>query len=404
MSNEEEARKEIIRSCREWGLTNFVPAHLGFRKRVIKSCVDTFGGKISLFDDVIVRFGHLKKEIFSESFDEAYKHVLLNGLENGKEYYWEYNDRLHVEGFGEPFWRKVFRDGGVSYEKKHQYKIFSNRELDPLDRYEFKKIIASRYWFRQMFLSNFDQILGLVFEAWIACHALKHESCYNCKCKKTLRWAGGVASSWQDLVCTSCDAMFEIKTKASEEKVEKVFHYNNLRVGSYGNFCQLKRRCRPDQKLYLVVLSRASSYIQKRQMHPVYIAEIDKGIPKLQENSFNENKQDSSLKTEVSMKLTTKSKWFDLPKLIKTEAEFYDQQKSAYQDFYSQEQYQLYFKEYFGPTSNTTVVANTATKKKKEVHNNGEKPQTIESIQKELDKLKVNVGSDDDWEKIYESN
>ena len=59
--------------------------HSVFCRIVIKGCVDTFGGKISLFDGVIVRFGHFKRENFSESFDEAYKHIILNGLENGRE-------------------------------------------------------------------------------------------------------------------------------------------------------------------------------------------------------------------------------------------------------------------------------------------------------------------------------
>ena len=48
-------------------------------------------------------------------------------------------------------------------------------------------------------------------------------------------------------------------------------------------------------------------------MHPVTIAEIEKVLPRVHAGSFNTERTCVSLKSRVSLKMSTKTKWFDLP-------------------------------------------------------------------------------------------
>ena len=68
--------------------------------------------------------------------------------------------------------------------------------------------------------------LGLLYEITLACHALQHEVCFNCKCRNALRWNGGSSISWQDLVCIACGCMYEVKTKADMQMVDNCFRYH----------------------------------------------------------------------------------------------------------------------------------------------------------------------------------
>ena len=137
----------------------------------------------------------------------------------------------------------------------------------------------------------------------------------NCKGRNSLRWYGGSNSSWQDLICTACHSMYEVKSKATMEKVESTFKYNKISAGSFERFCSLYNSPKnPNQKMFLVVLPRSDTLNRRREVvHPVYVAEIDTAKPKLCESSFNNKRTSMSLKTNVSLKLHTKARWFDLP-------------------------------------------------------------------------------------------
>jgi hypothetical protein len=58
--------------------------------------------------------------------------------------------------------------------------------------------------------------------------------------------------------------------------------------------------------MFMVVLPRSSIHKIEGAVHPVYVAEIDTAKPKLCENTCQQ-------RTNASLRLHTKIKWFDLP-------------------------------------------------------------------------------------------
>lgn len=201
---------------------------------------------------------------------------------------------------------------------KQEYKQYSSDELDPLDRFTFDIISKEECLFQEWFVvddENDASHLGLFFETLLACHALQHETCYNCKYQNALRWNGGGSSSWQDLVCVICKSTYEVKTKANTERVENAFKWNAISGGSFSRWCQLNNEKRqPDQKRYLVVLPRTPTFNrQLNKVYPVQIAEISAVLPSLYPGSFDPTKRPIRFKSTISVKIKTKAKWFDLP-------------------------------------------------------------------------------------------
>lgn len=86
--------------------------------------------------------------------------------------------------------------------------------------------------------------------------------------------------------------------------------------GSFQGFCTLKNsNSEPNQKMFLIVLPR--KYTQNNsgeEVHPVYVAEIKIAMPRLCNTSFNSELDSVRLRTNISLDLTTKEKWFDLPR------------------------------------------------------------------------------------------
>jgi len=312
--NLNEVKEELQHSLNEWGLQE---RHFNFRQTVLRCGVE-------MASDVgsDVNYQDAKKDTFPLNISDAYEKVLKSDIESFTySNLYLCHDKLDVGGFGEPFSRwydnRAVPQRVTDYRKKPNYKRFSNTELDPLQRYEFHKVTKSKFFFNRWFFEDDkDSEQGTLFESWISCHALQHESCFNCKARNSLRWYGGNTSSWQDFVCTACHSMYEVKSKATMEKVERTFKFNNISAGSFKRFCSLYNSPkRPNQKMFLVILPRSYTMNRRREaVHPVYVAEIDTAKPKLCESTFNSKQTSVSLKTNVSMKLHTKTRWFDLPR------------------------------------------------------------------------------------------
>ena len=81
--------------------------------------------------------------------------------------------------------------------------------------------------------------------------------------------------------------MHEVKSKATEEKVERTFKFNNDSA---------------DQKTFVVVLPRSCTL----NIHPVYVVEIDTAKPKLCETNCNNEQESTRLRAHVTLKITTK--------------------------------------------------------------------------------------------------
>ncbi len=212
------------------------PDHFQFRRRAIRDC-KAYMSKISNDNINYQAISALK---FPKNYNDAYQHVLRN--EDMPDIVGTYSDKLESEGY-EPYFRRFDQRTGNfnGYTLKQEFKAYLPSQLDPLNRFTFNRCSKEEKLFNEWFLADDDSMDGLVFEAVLACHALQAESCHNCKYKNALRWNGGSGSSWQDLVCTNCEATYEIKTKATIEKVETALRYK-IQGGSFSAWCELKNR------------------------------------------------------------------------------------------------------------------------------------------------------------------
>ena len=274
-TNLKEVRKELQYSLNEWGLQERCDEHYKFRQKVLQDGLRTASYAVSK-----VTYQDAKKDTFPLSIGEAYELVLRSDAESLRHRdVYHRHDSLNIGGFGEPLSRPYDKRAVLprvtGYRKKPEYKRSSNSELHPLQRYKFHIMTKPKFCFnRWFFYDDKDSDLGILFESWFSCHALQHESCFNCKGRNSLRWYGGSKSSWQDLICTACHSTYEVQSKATMEKVESTFNYNNISAGSFERFCSRPKK--PNQKIFLVVLSRSNTLNRTREViHPVYVAEID---------------------------------------------------------------------------------------------------------------------------------
>lgn len=207
-TKESEVYNEIHHNLYEWGVNRQENEHVRFRKKVIKEAIANLSKQ---FDEPL-DYSVLKKEKFPKNYNDAYEHVLRKDEVPTNVH--NFIDRLDVDAYPEPYHRRrdrithkvVYSPGDIrGYIVKREYKQFRSEQLDPLNRYSFVKTTEEEIFFERWFVDNdVASSQGLLLEAVLACHALQFEACYNCKCRKTLRWNGGGSSSWQDIVCTEC--------------------------------------------------------------------------------------------------------------------------------------------------------------------------------------------------------
>jgi len=277
---------------------------------------------------------------------------------------------------------KFFDEVMESVESYSQPKRYSNEltqdELSaleelPLDRDEAVRYVLSteayyaRIWSER---SNFS-LDGVVFEALVAHHLCLSMPCHSCKLRKKLRWNGGRGnqSSWADIVCTFCKSTYEVKSKASSDKIEQLFQYNRTMAGSFRLFHQMPPAS-TKKKRYLVIVNRAKTLprgvvrsTKSSMMHRVSIAEIQKVLPRLCDLSFVcEEGRRIHIASEVVLHMNTlKKAWCQIP----------DAEQSV-----------------------ESIVKKQEEPSKPEVN--------LDDIRRKLDDLKVSNGVDeDDWETAY---
>ena len=250
-----------------------------------------------------------------------------------------------------------------------------------------------------------DNYLGIVFEAVLACYALQFEPSFACKCRKSLRWSCGSQASWQDMFCVACNCKYEIKTKADMEKIEKAFEHNNFQGGSFKCYCAIRNALRSDQKMFLVVLPRKFTIVhtitgQGHKIYLVFVSEIDRVAPTLAVSSFNPVFKKANFQSRVSVKLRTKTKWFDLP-LPTLPIDYREIFERAFIDYFSQEEYER-FRSELSSKSDSGAFESIA------IHNYGHndasspsrQPSKVEALKASLESLQAGDAEVDDWEDI----
>ena len=295
-SNRKLAIEEIQHSLEEWGIKKLSsnPDHAKFRSKAIQQVLFCIGqspnaGKGS--EKVST------KKFPTETVVAAYEHVLrvsaayqvifgfygdvkfltlsfpikLQMTDCSKDYRIQFCDSLGMDGFLEPYMRRYDRydkSKVIAYNIKQEYKEFTLGQINPLCRFTYVNIPKEEAFFQEWFLvyeSDNASQQGFFMEAALSRHLIKHENCHSCKYKNALRWSGGGQSSWQDLYCTVCFSTYEVKTKATTERVENAFKWNRISGGSYQYWCLLNnQKLHPQQKRFLVLLPRTSTYNRKR--------------------------------------------------------------------------------------------------------------------------------------------
>ena len=403
-------REELAHTFEEWGVNGNHNQHLEFRKSVYeeaKRMIET--------GSTPTNYSKLKNLTFPTESTKAVEHVcrsdLREKLPDSHRYLLE--DKLASivddKGCMMPFFRVYAKNTVICYKRQPEFKGFSIRnELDPFHRFSFRQVSQAELWYNRWFLSGVDSNAGTIFEARLACYALQSEACFECKYRNTLRWNGGVGASWQDLVCIQCESMYEVKTKATMEKIEREFKYNSIRAGSFSRYCSLRNSLKQGQKMFLVVLPRLPTFDRsgKKECFPVYIAEIDRVLPRVGRMTF---RKPSLLQSVVSVKLITKRLWFNLP-----EAKgilYRDCMKSLFVQEFSQQVLDRLDAEYvvFDDDEEESdgdqpvqVSKEERIKSKSDEARNEEGNCRLERLRADLESIKVGDDECDDWESMYE--
>jgi hypothetical protein len=398
--DENKVRDELIHSLQEWGVTGSHEEHSNFRTMMHKEGLAMYTTRpANEYVLVSSSFALLKLDTtFPTNNEEAIRFVFQNELQGGKSdipFESLISDKLKMEIPGEPFFRGYSKTNAVYYKRKPKYAGLSVEELDPLERFTFALLPEADRWFDRWFCRHEDSVLGNVFEAILACHALQNESCFHCKYRKCLRWNGGPQAAWQDLVCTNCNSTFEIKTKASLDKMEQEFTRNRISGGSFRHYWRQRNALAKDQKMFLVVLPRSFSFGRSdAKFYPVFCMEIDFVLPKLSPTSFMKikiSKKQPSLQSSVNVKLLTKKKWFDLPRSSIMPTAWKDIVKHVYIDHFSQEEYDRRV------LKNSNVSLEVETKPVKTVQaNNGER--VVDTVNADQERFKFGNEDCDYWE------
>ena len=275
-----------------------VPRQSSLGTRVLNHCLEivqptsTFVVKeatpINLPEDIEQAFKRMldveinsEKVVFSKLIDQIEE---MSKVEEG--------DKL----FGQPYYSRQKERFLKDSFKKSIYTEF----LNPVKRFSIVKQTK-----RQNLLESFadDNCLnGYVFEIVLA-HHFQHKqiACISCG-NKTLLWNGGSDHPWMDVVCTSCNSTYEIKSKKDFETAQKLLRDNKIEGGCFRSFFNLsgKYQNSRDTNHYLIVVGRAAMKDSHNNdsYHCYLIAPIKDVLPIVNPKTFA-NVQHPKLKTKI---------------------------------------------------------------------------------------------------------
>jgi hypothetical protein len=201
-----------------------------------------------------------------------------------------------------------FRDhkaGRTKAVPKFEFRATDPRTLDPFRRFTYTKFNSAPEYFAAQWHSQPACFDGHVWEAVVS-HWMEYSGtkCFCCESKSCLRWIGGLNGlAWGDVVCVECKALYEIKSKATIDKVHKcLFQYNSVQCGSFLNFAEHRRL----GKKYLVIVSRQPG---QNDNHPIYGLEIETVAPTLTDTSFDLERRDLHIGSVISVKVNAASSY-----------------------------------------------------------------------------------------------
>ncbi|GFH56001.1 hypothetical protein CTEN210_12477 [Chaetoceros tenuissimus] len=345
--NSREIAFELSHYFNEWGVSSSEKTHRIFRRQAVIAATNYFHSQGDLETDL----EELEETSFPTNLNDAFRFYLQN--ENVASPLYGYIDHLDMNG-RQPYYR-TYNKGKRKYEYhlKQQFEGFEE-QCDPFTRFEFQRLEKEELFFSTWMIEDDDvqsAFKGKVIETWLLCHALQHERCFNCKTQGSLRFNNYSNSPWQDMICCNkeCSAMYKITTKENKIAMDKSFFLNRFICGSFQEFC--RERNTENRKMFLVVLPRQGVRKEipeiKHLYYPVWIGEIQKGLPHVYHATFNPNLDDLRFKTVVSIIPGSETVWFDLPCPLH-EVDVYGIAKTVFIKRFSQATFDFYSSEYFG--------------------------------------------------------
>lgn len=275
-------------SLGEWGVCRGENrTHTKFYDDRMKEVVEYFQADSSKRkDEWIELMEELAKTRLPVNCKQAVRHVLSDDVDvDDDEIYYDTEDKLNMS-FSPYYLRCDQRTKRSEFKIKYDFRKFRKRDLDPFQRFNEVEYRAFEWFHCIWFGEAKESLQGTVFEALLAHYLETTMPCYCCKHRNCLRWNGGwgTLSSWADMVCcrVECQALYEIKSKRSDEAIEKGFGYSRFQGGSFRTYYS-----HPSPgKRYVVLVSRSETLINQRMVHRVSIAEIECVVPKLCSDSF----------------------------------------------------------------------------------------------------------------------
>ena len=320
LSPRDEILQALVKNWKEWngdkpGDRNFLRRAKDQVLKDIDTCANEHteeGGEVHSFD---------RAQKLSSDFNEAIKFVLENSINKRQILYSRVKDKISVcyEQFlaYEPYYENQ-RTG--TYALKKRFHTVNETLLDPIVRFVACQMTKKEYFHWFFFEANDALLAGYIFEAIVASYVTNDTDtirCQSCSRSGSLRWCGGPASPWTDLVCTNCNSTYEIKSKDSSLTIDKqVKDFNSITGGSFGQYQMLRRRCKVTN--FIVMVGRKAEHAAGNVTEPywrVSVAEIDTVLPRFKDRSFaNTNSTSISIGSKIKVKVGTyRQEWFRIP-------------------------------------------------------------------------------------------
>ncbi|GMI01617.1 hypothetical protein TrVE_jg9819 [Triparma verrucosa] len=184
-------------------------------------------------------------------FETFYREGIKADIADFKENLKFTSDRLNHPYQSAPRYWKQFK--GADTKSFWTDGFFSKLDLNSLD--PFFRFFRTEDSFENKAKTYLSESEGLCLEIYLAHQVLKrNKPCHNCG-KVALRWSGGSSGPWKDIVCTNCNAVYEVKAKNSIAKFngsDTLSCSRSVNGGSLKAFHELP----DDVEKYLIILKR----------------------------------------------------------------------------------------------------------------------------------------------------
>lgn len=338
---EREISIELSHSLREWGYNLSTERNFTFAKQVVETALDWFRWRGEGHSQSMTTLG-LRCIDFPSSIDRAFEHYLRK--EDVLEPIYCYTDEVDMNGRKPCFRLYDSQKRDHVFKMNHDFKKISTQDLHPFHRFVFHEMTKEDFLFQRWIIEDSQTAIiarETVMKVLFLCYALQHQECYHCKSKDSLRFSEESSMSWNDMLCTECFSLYEVKTLRDTRSIDESYLSNKFSCGSWEQYCRLKNS--GYSNMYLIFIPWQSA----EDTYPVFVTRVHRVLPQICHATFNQNLHGIRLNTVVNVFPVMKQKWFDLPK-PKSSIDVGSIGKKVFIERFSKDSYDYYHSFYFG--------------------------------------------------------